>query len=293
MKIIVTGSLGHVGKPLTMELVQKGHAVVVISSKPEKQAEIEALGAAAAIGSLEDPPFLASVFDGADAVFVMVPPNFSEPDPRGYYRRIGRSYAQAIAKAGVRRVVHLSSWGAHLDHGTGFILGSHDMEGLLGAIPGVSVTHLRAGYFYYNLYSYIEMIRTQGIMGANYGGSDKLVMVAPSDIAATAAEELTLQAAGQPVRYVASAEHTADEVAAILGNALGRPQLKWITFSNERMKESLEQKGMPPVIVSNTIDLGASIHSGAMKEDYELHRPPVMGKVSLQEFAAEFVKAFG
>ncbi|GGI29342.1 hypothetical protein [Pedobacter mendelii] len=51
MKIIITGSLGHISKPLTIALVQKGHAITVISSKPEKQKEIESLGANAAIGS--------------------------------------------------------------------------------------------------------------------------------------------------------------------------------------------------------------------------------------------------
>lgn len=40
MKIILTGSLRHIGKPLTEGLVQKGHAVTVISSKPEKQKDI-------------------------------------------------------------------------------------------------------------------------------------------------------------------------------------------------------------------------------------------------------------
>ncbi len=65
MKIIVTGSLGHISKPLTEELVQKGHTVTVISSKPEKQAAIEALGATAAIGSVEDVSFLTTTFAGA------------------------------------------------------------------------------------------------------------------------------------------------------------------------------------------------------------------------------------
>lgn len=45
MKITITGSLGHIGRPLTNGLVQKGHAVTVISSNPERQKEIEALGA--------------------------------------------------------------------------------------------------------------------------------------------------------------------------------------------------------------------------------------------------------
>jgi len=43
MKIILTGSLGHIGLPLTKELVQKGHNVTVISSNPDKKKEIEAL----------------------------------------------------------------------------------------------------------------------------------------------------------------------------------------------------------------------------------------------------------
>ena len=74
MKIIVTGSLGHISKPLTQELVQKGHSVTVISSSPQKQKEIEALHAKAAIGTAEDIDFLTTTFTGADAVYCMVPP---------------------------------------------------------------------------------------------------------------------------------------------------------------------------------------------------------------------------
>lgn len=36
MKIIVTGSTGNISKPLTQQLVQEGHEVVVISTQPEK-----------------------------------------------------------------------------------------------------------------------------------------------------------------------------------------------------------------------------------------------------------------
>ncbi len=43
MKVIVTGSLGNISKPLAIELVQKGHTVTIISSKPEKQIDIEDL----------------------------------------------------------------------------------------------------------------------------------------------------------------------------------------------------------------------------------------------------------
>jgi len=68
MKIVITGSLGHISKPLAQELVQKGQVVTVISSKQERQKDIEALGATGAIGSVEGADFRrCSVHDVATA----------------------------------------------------------------------------------------------------------------------------------------------------------------------------------------------------------------------------------
>ena len=190
-------------------------------------------------------------------------------------------------------MVHLSSWGAHLAEGTGFITGSHDVEQLLNALPGVTLTHMRAGSFYYNLYGYMDMIKTAGFIGANYGGEDKIVMVSPLDIATAAAEELTTPAAtGQHIRYVVSGEYTANEAARILGAAIGKPDLPWVTITNEQMRSGLEQKGIPPHIAASFVDLGASIHNGRLGEDYEQHKPATMGKVKLETFATEFAAAY-
>ncbi len=292
MKIILTGSLGNTSQPLTQELVEKGHRVTVISRTPDKQPAIEALGAIAAIGSVEDADFLTATFTGADAVYCMIPPNMAAPDSRAYYRSVGNSYAQALARAGVPRVVHLSSWGADLAEGTGFIVGSHEVENILNALPGVALTHLRAGYLYYNLNNYVGMIKGQGFMGSNYAGNDKIVMAAPADIAAAAAEELTTPAPGQHVRYVASDEQTADETARILGAAIGRPDLKWMAFTDEQMRSALEGRGMPAPAAAKMVELGASIHSGALRRDYDQHKPRQMGRVKLADFAQEFAAAF-
>ncbi len=293
MKIVLTGSLGNISQPLAHELAQQGHSVTVISSKPDKQAAIEALGATAAIGTVEDAAFVAATFAGADAVYCMIPPNFGAPDSRAHYRTIGRSYVQAIEQAGVPRVVHLSSWGADLDQGTGFILGSHDVENMLNQLAGVAVTHLRAGYIYYNLNNYLGMIKGQGIIGSNYGGDARIVMAAPADIAAAAAEELTTTpASGSHVRYVASDERTPDEIARVLGAAIGKPDLKWVTSSDEQMKAALEQRGMPAPAVASMIALGSSIRTGALRQDYDKHKPATLGKVKLEDFAREFAAAY-
>ncbi len=292
MKIIVTGSLGNISQPLATALVQQGHAVTVISSKPERQAAIEAMGAAAAIGSVENADFLAATFAGADAVYAMVPPNFAITDSRAYHRRVGRSYAQAIGQAGVRRVVQLSSWGAHLAQGTGGILGSHDVEEILAELPGIALTHLRPTSFYTNMFSFAGSIKAAGIIGVNYPGSTRVAFVHPLDIAAAAAQELTTPAApGRHVRYVASDERTADEVAQALGAALGRPDLRWVALTDAQMQHNLASHGLPADRAAEIVAIYASIHSGALGEDYEQHKP-ALGQVKLEDFAKEFAAAF-
>jgi uncharacterized protein YbjT (DUF2867 family) len=189
--------------------------------------------------------------------------------------------------------VHLSSYGAHLDSGTGIILGAHDVENILNKLTGVAVTHLRPAYFYYNLFHFTAMIKQAGFMGSNYGGDDKLIMVAPADIADVAAQELQQTPdAGNNVRYIASDDVTANEAASILGAAIGKPNLKWVTLTNQEVIDGMIKNGMPAPFAAVYTALGASIHSGAMREDYDLHKPAIMGKIKLVDFAKEFAAAY-
>jgi uncharacterized protein YbjT (DUF2867 family) len=292
MKIIVTGSLGHIGSPLTKMLVAQGHAVTVISSKPEKQKDIEALGAVAAIGSLENPEFLRATFTGNDAVYLMNPPNHLEMNQVAYYRRIAGNYAQAIEQTGVKRAVYLSSYGADLDKGTGLILGSHHAEGILNELSGLNLTHMRPTYFYYNLYSFLDMIKAAGFISANYGAEDKIVMVSPIDIAAAIAQELVMTTAGERVRYVASDERTGNEIASILGAAIGKPDLKWTLISDAQRQSNLESYGVSVPFATNLVEMFSSLHNGALSEDYYRHKPAVLGEVKLEDFAKEFAATF-
>lgn len=296
MKIIITGSLGHISKPLTEELVQKNHQVTVISSKPEKQKDIEDLGAAAAIGSLEDADFLAATFSGADAAYCMVPPaNYFDHnlDLLAYYHRLGNNYAQAIGQSGVKRVVNLSTFGAHLEKGSGILLGAHDLQNILDELPtDVAITHMRPTAFFYNLYGYVDMIKKEGFIAANYGADNTIPWVSPIDIAAVVAEEIVTPLVGRKVRYVASEELTGNETARILGAAIGKPDLKWILISSEQMQSGLEAAGVQPRIAAGLVEMYASLHSGLLAEDYYPNKPAVMGKVKLEDFAKEFAAAF-
>ncbi len=297
MNIIITGSLGHIGKPLTQELVRQGHMVTVVSSNPERQAAIESIGATAAIGTLEDVDFLTSTFTRADAAYCMLPPpNIFDPnfDPAAQSHAIADNYAQAIRKSGVKNTVFLSSVGAHTDKGNGFLRWAYDAENILNQLPQeVAITFMRPVGFYYNLLTFINAIKTQGAIISNYGGDDKEPWVSPLDIAAAVAEEIVIrQPAERKIRYVASDEVSPNEAAHILGAAIGKPDLKWVVISDEQRLNGLITAGMNPTIAKGLVEMDAGKRDGmVLYEDYYRNRP-VLGNVKMSDFAKEFAAAF-
>lgn len=293
MKYVVTGSLGNISKPLTERLIAAGHMVTVISSNPKKTQQIESMGALPAIGTVEDREFLTSTFRGADAVYTMVPPNFSADKWKQYIAMIGENYASAIRTSGVKYVVNLSSVGAHMPEGCGPVSGLFHVEKALNELEDVNVKHLRPGIFYTNFLSHIGMIQQMGIIGGNYGEDAKLVLVHPQDIAEVAAQELmNLSFTGKSIRYIASDERTTSELATVLGKAVGKEDLQWVNFTDEETFAGMQQAGVPDEIASNYTEMGAAMRSGEMNAHYLANRPPSLGKTKLEDFAQFFADVY-
>jgi len=295
MKIIVTGSLGHISKPLTEELVQKGHEVTVISSKADRQSAIEALGAKAAIGTVEDVDFLTSTFTGADAVYLMEPPTgFFDPNFNlmEFTRKLAHNFVQAVRDSGVKRVVHLSSIGAHTNKGNGILAFHYNVEQILNELPAdVGLSIMRPVGFYYNLLSFINTIKTQGAIVTNYGGDLKEPWVSPVDIAAAIAREIVTPLTGRKIEYIASDELTCNQVAHILGGAIGKPDLQWTVIADDQLENGMVAAGMNPAIAKGLVEMNAGRRNGILYEDYYKHRP-ILGKVKLTDFAKEFAAVY-
>ena len=290
MKYVITGSAGNISKPLALQLLNAGHHVTVVGRKVENLLELTNAGAIAAIGSIEDVDFLTTVFTGADAVYTMVPPNFGATDWKSYIANIGGNYAVAIKNAGVKYVVNLSSMGAHMPTGCGPVSGLHFAEKHLDALDGVNVKHLRPAFFYPNHFASIPMIKNMGIIGGNYGENTILQMAAIEDIASAAAEELAqLNFTGKSVHYIVSDEKTTKEIAAILGQAIGKPELPWINIPDEQMMGGMIQAGLPEEIAKNYVEMGVAIRTGSMKEELEKNRATLKGGTTdFESFASVF-----
>jgi NAD(P)H dehydrogenase (quinone) len=307
MKIIVTGSLGNISKPLTNLLVQKGHNVTVISSDPKKQAAIESLKATAAIGSIGDAAFLAKTFKSADAVYAMIPMPFTDTDPQTYLAKMAANYTHALKQAAVPRVVALSGWAADL------IPGENAEDVFTEKLKNTSLTILRPASFYTNFYQSMTLIRGKGLLGkfltlrysglwalltgktgllmGNLGGNDRTVFVSPRDIADAIAEELVVRPDHTTIRYVGSEEMTCNEAAKIIGTAVGKPWLKWVLLSEIQMLQGLKMAKLPEKLAELLVAMQAVMHNGKPLENFHRNNPK-LGKIKLAEFAKEFASVY-
>ena len=298
MNIVLTGSLGNIGKSLIPILVQKGHSVTVITSKEDRKKDIETIGAKAAVGSMKDANFLTKTFTGADIVYLMeawegIGSIFDEEvDFLAGFHLIGNNYKKAVLASGVKKIVHLSSVGAHSATGYGSLSAHHDVENILKQLPDeVAIKFMRPTGFYTNLFRSMPSIKEKGAIISNYGGDKKEPWVSPLDIATAIAEEMELPFEGRKVRYIASDEVSPNEIVKILGEAIGNPDLKWIEISDEQMLEGMLSMGVNTKIAKGMVEMQASQRTGLLFEDFYRNKP-TFGKVKFTDFAKDFALAY-
>lgn len=294
MKATVTGSLGNISRILIEKLVSNGHKVKVITSNAERAKEIEELNAIPLVGSVEDYEFVKRSFAGSDAVYLMIPPNFRTADLKQYIKTVGGQYANALKETGVKYAVNLSSIGSHLENGLGPTGSNFYVEQKLNELQNVNVLHLRPGMFLTNFYGAIPMIKHLNMLGNNFGGSVKLPLTHPKDVAEVAFRALNdLSISGKQIQYIVSDEKNGFEVARTLSNAVGKPDVNWIEFSDEQLLGTLVQSGFSEQMAKvYMVEIGVALRDGSFMGDYNKNKLQSVGKTTLQDFAKEFAMAY-
>lgn len=293
MKFVVTGSAGHVSKPLTELLVRQGHEVVIIGRSATNLEGLVKTGAKAAVGDLQDVAFLTETFKGADGVYLMLPPSWDSNDIKQTSVDLAVGFVRAVQDSGVRNVVYLSSYGAHRLDDAGAISGMGLGEVVLNSLKGVNVLHLRAGYFYTNLLLSLDLIRTAGVMGNMFEiPAGTFTVVDPDDIAQAAAEALVAQDfKGHSFKYVVSDETDTDEIAALIGQELGKPDLKWVRFAPTDLRDVLLKYGFADGAADDYVEMFSALDKGVLFEDFAAGGHKASG-VSIEQFATKFAAIY-
>lgn len=260
----IIGATGHIGSRVADILLRKGEKVRVIGRDAARLQQYVNRGAEAAVGDLQDTVFLTGAFRGVNAVFAMIPPNYTAPNFRAYQDVVGISIAAAIGTAGVSHVVNLSSQGADLPRGTGPILGLHDQEIRLNALHGVHVLHLRPTYFMENLLANVPLIHEHGFAGSAVRGDLKFAMIATADIAERAAGHLLARDfSGSSVRdLLGQRDITLQEAFTVIGRRIGILDLAYRQFTYDEFGQTLIGMGMSRDMSRLMIEMSAALNRG-------------------------------
>ncbi|CUS36109.1 conserved hypothetical protein [Candidatus Nitrospira nitrosa] len=220
---VVLGATGNTGSAVVETLLNQKQSVRIVVRSADKGAGWKAKGADVAVASLDDVPALTKAFEGATGLYLMVPPNYGATAwLSDQQARMDRA-AEAVKKSAVSHVVYLSSIGGQLPSGTGPIRAVHYGEGKLeGAVKHLTI--LRPPYFMENWAPVIGAAKAQGDLPTFIAPPVKIPMISTNDIGRIAAEQLMAGGRGkQIVELAGPEEYSPNEVAAALGQLLGKP----------------------------------------------------------------------
>jgi uncharacterized protein YbjT (DUF2867 family) len=289
---VITGATGNTGQRIAEALLDAGQAVRAVGRSADRLQPLVDRGAEAAVGDLHDADFLARAFAGATAVYAIIPPNMGAPDFRAYQNQVADALVEGVRRAGVRRVVTLSSVGAHLPEGAGVVQGLHDMEQKFNAL-GIDVLHLRPTYFMENLFGQIGAVKQMGTFGGAIRADLRFPIVHTSDIARVAAQRLLNGGwTGTQVEYVLGAEDVDHRQAAkVLGAAIGRPELEYVQITYADMEQAFGGMGASPSVAALYVEFMRAMNEGRILEEAR-RSPGNTTPMRLEDFAPEFAGAY-
>ena len=291
---VVLGASGNTGHVVAQNLLARQQKVRVVGRNAAHLQAHAAKGAEVFVADVTDAAALTKAFQNADSAYVLIPPNPTSNDPLAYSERVGNAIASALKNAGVKHVVALSSIGADKSQGTGPVVGLYKLEQKLNQIDGANVLFLRAVSFMENTLPQAAVISTMGFVGGPIRSDLKLPMIATRDIGTVAAEALLrLDFRGKQTQELqGQRDITYNEVAAIIGKAIGKPDLKYRQPPDEQMRPALVQSGMSEPFANLLLEMSTSLNSGYMRA-LEPRTSRNTTPTSFENFVAEvFVPAY-
>jgi len=282
----ITGITGQVGSALANALFAAGKPFRAIVRDAAKGVAFAERGAEVAVADVDDTPALTRAFEGAEAVFVLLPPLF---DPSPGYPESTRSIASlrdALLAARPDRVVVLSTVGAHATE-ENLLSQLGRMEGLLGKLP-MPVTFLRAGWFFENAQWDVAAARETGVIDSYlYPLDRKVPMVATKDIGELAATLLGEVSTGVRVVELESTQRTSpDDIAAAFAKALGRDVVARVVPRDEWASRFVAQGMTNPTPRMRMLD-------GFNEGWIDFEGTPVKGRTGVDEVIAQLVSRGG
>jgi uncharacterized protein YbjT (DUF2867 family) len=260
--IVITTPTGTIGAAVAELLRAAGAPLRLIARDPSHLSEALREYADVVVGSHADPVVLDAALTGADALFVLVPPNLRALNVTLHYLSFARPIAAAARAHGVPRLVAVSSLGRGFSGPAGLLSAAWAMDEVLES-SGAAYRSLQPPFFMENLLHQIELIRDQGMFVLAADPDAPLAAVATTDIARTAVDLLAdpTWSGQQDVSVRESVDHTPREMARIMSDTLGRP----VVYHQATLAEyraQYESFGASPAMVDGMVEMAQAQAAG-------------------------------
>jgi uncharacterized protein YbjT (DUF2867 family) len=264
---VIMGATGNTGAIVAKTLLGLGQKVRAIGRSSNRLESLAAEGAEPFVCDVTDSAALTQAFTGAKAVYAMIPPSMTSQDYRGDQDKVTNAIAEALGQTAVEYVVSLSSVGADKAEGTGPVGGLHHLEQTLNRIPDLNALHLRPAYFMENMLAQIGIIRNMNTTAGPLRPDLVMPMIATRDIGSAAAKALlALDFSGKQTReLLGQRDLSYAEATAIIGDALGKPELKYLQLPDEQVRGAFLQMGMSANVADLILEMSSALNSGYMK----------------------------
>ncbi|WP_255987998.1 NmrA family NAD(P)-binding protein [Chitinolyticbacter albus] len=264
MKIAVMGASGRTGSRIAQDLLQAGIDVVALGRDAQRLVALQRRGAQIAVGEVDDVTYLARAWQGVDAVYALLPYDVSQPGYLASQERQSRAMVQAIAEAGVGRVVQLTSVGADQAGATGMIRSLHAHEARLGELAGVDLLLLRASHFFENFGPALPAMLASGVHADGVAPDIKLPMLSTHDIADAAIAALRdPDWQGRQIReLLGPRDLDFVEVTALIAAHANRPDLRYQQVGTAELSAGLREAGLAADVAALCVELVEAFNSG-------------------------------
>ncbi|MFE2374891.1 NAD(P)H-binding protein [Streptomyces sp. NPDC059398] len=258
--IVITAPTGNIGRSLLSRLLESapaaGEELRVIVRDPARLPEAVRGRVDVVTGSHGDAAVLDRAFEGADAVFWLVPPD-SSLTPEDAYSGFTRPAVKALAAHGVGHVVGVSALGrgTALAGRAGLVTASLAMDDLIAG-TGVAYRALANPSFFENLLEEAGSIRDKGVFTDNVEADRKAPLVAVDDIAAVAAGLLLDRSwtGTDSVPVLGPQDLSPNDLARIMTAQFGRP-VRYEREPLDEMRSTLVGYGLNEAFVQGIVDM--------------------------------------